>query len=81
VTRRLDSFGDFCGRARTLESSTNDSNLFYESFEESFEESFAHWVLKITKIHNLDKFWWKTIPNQFLQFNARIVTKNVCAEV
>jgi hypothetical protein len=53
VTQRLNSFGDFCERARTLESSTNDSNLFDKSFEESFDQSFAHWVLKITKIHNL----------------------------
>jgi hypothetical protein len=39
--------------------------------------------LKLLKyqIHNLYQFLWKTIPNQFLQFNACIVTKNVCAEV
>jgi hypothetical protein len=45
VTQRLDSFVDFCRRARTLESSTNDSNLF----DESFDESFAFWVFKITQ--------------------------------
>jgi hypothetical protein len=44
-TRRLDSFVGFYGRARTLESLTNDSNLFDESFKESFDESFALWVL------------------------------------
>jgi hypothetical protein len=48
VTQRIDSFVDFCGRARTLESSTNDSNLFDESLEESFDESFALWAFKIT---------------------------------
>jgi hypothetical protein len=49
VTRRLDSFGDICGRARTLESLTNDSNLFNKSCKVSFFESFALWVFKITK--------------------------------
>jgi hypothetical protein len=49
VTRRLDSFVDFCGRARALVSLTNDSNLLDESFKESFVEYFALWVLKITQ--------------------------------
>jgi hypothetical protein len=57
VVRRVFPFGDFCGRARTHESSTIDSNLFHESFGESFDESFALLVLKITQTpHNLDKF-------------------------
>jgi hypothetical protein len=49
VTRRLDSFVDFCGRARTLESLTNDSNLFDESFKGSFDESFALWAFYINQ--------------------------------
>jgi hypothetical protein len=65
TSQRLDSFVDFCGRARTLESSTNDSNLFNESFGESFDESFAFWVFKITQIHNLKKFWWKQYQINF----------------
>jgi hypothetical protein len=35
----------------------------------------------LTKILNLDNFWWKTIQNQFLKYHACIVIKNVCAEV
>jgi hypothetical protein len=49
VTQRLDSFVDFCGRARTLESLTNDSNLFDEFFKEAFEESFALCVFNINQ--------------------------------
>jgi hypothetical protein len=43
---KLDSFGDFCGRARTVESLTNDLNLFNESFKASFE-SFALKILSL----------------------------------
>jgi hypothetical protein len=67
VTQRLYSFVDFCGRARTLESLTNHSNLFDKSFKVSFSESFALWVLKITQ------------NTPFLQYYACIVTKNVGA--